>query len=66
MPKGVLLNVNVPLTWNGGVRFTRQSQKVTRNVLQEGTDQTVFSLLQVGADLALPGGAQHAILQQRS
>jgi 5'-nucleotidase len=38
MPQGVLLNVNVPLVWNGGVRITRQSKKVTRNVLQEGTD----------------------------
>ena len=38
MPQGVLLNVNVPLVWNGGVRVTRQSKKVTRNVLQEGTD----------------------------
>ena len=32
------LNVNVPLVWNGSVRSTRQSKKVTRNVLQEGTD----------------------------
>ena len=38
MPQGVLLNVNVPLMWNGAVRVTRQSKKVTRNVLQEGTD----------------------------
>ena len=38
MPDGVLLNVNVPLVWNGSVRCTRQSRKVTRNVLQEGTD----------------------------
>jgi 5'-nucleotidase len=38
MPQGVLLNVNVPLVWNGSVRCTRQSKKVTRNVLQEGTD----------------------------
>jgi 5'-nucleotidase len=38
LPQGVLLNVNVPLVWKGGVRFTRQSKKVTRNVLQEGTD----------------------------
>jgi 5'-nucleotidase len=38
MPQGVLLNVNVPLTWNGSVRFTRQSKKITRNVLQEGSD----------------------------
>ena len=38
MPKGVMLNVNVPQPWKGGVQFTRQSQKVTRNVLQEGVD----------------------------
>jgi 5'-nucleotidase len=38
MPEGVLLNVNVPLEWTGGVRFTRQSEKVTRNILQEGKD----------------------------
>jgi len=35
---GVLLNVNVPLDWNGGVRLTRQSAKLTRTVLQEGAD----------------------------
>jgi len=38
LPPGVLLNVNVPLPWTGAVRFTRQSQKVTRNLLQEGVD----------------------------
>ncbi len=38
LPRGTLLNVNVPLRWTGEVRFTKQSQKVTRNVLQEGTD----------------------------
>jgi len=38
LPQGVLLNVNVPLVWEGAVRFTRQSKKVTRNILQEGTD----------------------------
>jgi 5'-nucleotidase len=38
LPKGVLLNVNVPLEWNGGVRLTRQSGKITRTVLQEGAD----------------------------
>jgi 5'-nucleotidase len=38
MPHDIVLNVNVPLVWNGGVRSTRQSKKVTRNVLQEGTD----------------------------
>lgn len=38
LPKGVLLNVNVPSPWSGGVRFTRQSPKITRNVLQKGED----------------------------
>ncbi len=38
LPAGMLLNVNVPLQWKGGVRFTRQSKKVTRNVLREGSD----------------------------
>jgi 5'-nucleotidase len=38
MPQGTVLNVNVPQTWSGNVRVTRQSKKVTRNVLQEGTD----------------------------
>ncbi len=38
LPAGVLLNVNVPSSWNGRVRFTRQSPKITRNVLQKGED----------------------------
>jgi 5'-nucleotidase len=38
LPSDVLLNVNVPLEWSGGVRFTRQSRKVTRNVLVAGVD----------------------------
>src|SRR5580704_5139809 len=38
LPKGVLLNVNVPQPWNGVVKFTRQSSKITRNLLQSGTD----------------------------
>jgi 5'-nucleotidase len=38
LPEGVMLNVNVPAQWNGAVRFTRQSRKITRNYLQEGTD----------------------------
>ena len=38
LPAGVLLNVNVPGAWTGGVRFTRQSGKLTRTVLQEGAD----------------------------
>lgn len=38
LPDGVLLNVNVPQHWNGDVRFTRQSSKITRNLLQPGKD----------------------------
>src|SRR5271169_2788643 len=34
----VLLNVNVPEPWTGVVKFTRQSQKITRNQLTEGKD----------------------------
>jgi 5'-nucleotidase len=38
LPEQVVLNVNVPETWRGGVRFTRQSKKITRTVLREGED----------------------------
>src|SRR5215467_11172834 len=38
LPDQVLLNINVPEPWNGGVRFTRQSGKITRNQLTEGKD----------------------------
>ncbi|HEY4979776.1 MAG TPA: 5'/3'-nucleotidase SurE [Candidatus Acidoferrum sp.] len=34
----IVLNVNVPENWGGGLRFTRQSKKITRNVLREGED----------------------------
>ncbi len=37
-PEGVMLNVNLPAQWNGDVRFTRQSKKITRNYLQDGVD----------------------------
>jgi 5'-nucleotidase len=38
LPPGVLINVNVPQPWNGDVRSTRQSSKITRNVLRPGAD----------------------------
>jgi 5'-nucleotidase len=38
LPPEVLLNVNVPEPWTGGVKFTRQSKKITRNQLSEGKD----------------------------
>jgi 5'-nucleotidase len=34
----IVLNINVPENWTGDVRFTRQSQKITRNLLREGQD----------------------------
>src|ERR1700683_3539423 len=37
LPSGVMLNVNIPQDWAGEVRITRQSSKITRNVLQPGT-----------------------------
>ncbi len=38
LPEDVILNVNVPQPWNGSVRFTRQSSKITRNLLKPGED----------------------------
>ena len=38
LPDQVLLNLNVPEPWSGGVKFTRQSKKITRNQLSEGRD----------------------------
>ncbi len=38
LPDQVLLNINVPEPWTGGVSFTRQSKKITRNQLTEGKD----------------------------
>jgi 5'-nucleotidase len=38
LPAGVMLNINVPQDWTGEVRITRQSSKITRNVLKPGTD----------------------------
>jgi 5'-nucleotidase len=38
LPKGVMLNVNVPQQWKGGIRVTRQSSKITRNLLTPGQD----------------------------
>jgi len=38
LPPGVLLNINIPQDWTGEVRITRQSSKITRNVLIPGSD----------------------------
>ncbi len=38
LPPGVTLNVNVPRGEVGGVRFTRQSQKISQNLVREQKD----------------------------
>lgn len=38
LPKGIVLNVNVPEPWRNGVRLTRQSRKITKNLLVESLD----------------------------
>lgn len=38
LPEGVTLNVNVPQPWTNGVRLTRQSHKITSNLLVENMD----------------------------
>jgi 5'-nucleotidase len=63
LPSGVLLNVNVPLDWNGGVRITRQSGKVTRTVLQEGADprgRVYYWLTEESVDSAFSPGTDYA------
>ena len=56
LPAQVLLNVNVPENWNGAVKFTRQSKKITRTVLREGEDpkgQPYFWLSEQRIDSAM-------------
>ena len=38
LPNGVALNVNVPHPWTGGIEITRQSQKISRNLMVETAD----------------------------
>lgn len=38
LPAGVLLNVNVPVPWRNGVSITRQSPKISKNMLAENLD----------------------------
>ncbi len=38
LPEQVFLNINVPENWQGGVRLTRQSKRITRTLLREGED----------------------------
>lgn len=38
LPAELVLNVNVPTPWRNGVRLTRQSRKISQNVLVENID----------------------------
>jgi 5'-nucleotidase len=59
LPEGVLLNVNVPPDWNGAVRFTRQSQKITRNVLREDSDPQGRLAFWLHEQVAIEGVESH-------
>ncbi|HEV2388558.1 MAG TPA: 5'/3'-nucleotidase SurE [Candidatus Acidoferrales bacterium] len=65
LPEGVLLNVNVPENWNGQVRFTRQSQGITRNLLREeaGARGPIFWLQEVQVVEPLEPASDYAVLR---
>jgi 5'-nucleotidase len=65
LPEGVLLNVNVPEGWNGHVRFTRQSQAITRSLVREeaGPSGPVFWLQESGELDPLEPDSDSAALQ---
>jgi 5'-nucleotidase len=67
MPEQIVLNVNVPEQWGGGVRFTRQSKKITRTVLREGEDprgQRYFWLSEqpIDRDMELDADSDYAAI----
>lgn len=66
LPAGVLLNVNVPQDWKGEVRFTRQSSKITRNVLNPGQDprgRKYFWLHEQQVTSDIEPGTDHAAIR---
>lgn len=67
LPDGVLLNVNVPEGWTeqGCIRFTRQSQKITRNVLREepGARGPVFWIQETSALDFLEPDSDYAVVR---
>jgi 5'-nucleotidase len=65
LPDQVLLNVNVPEPWNGEVKFTRQSEKITRNQLSEGKDprgRTYFWLFEQRVDKDVAPDSDYAAI----
>ena len=69
LPAGVLLNINIPHDWTGEVRITRQSSKITRNVLQPGTDprgRQYFWLSEQQLSRGIDPGTDHAAIRDRA
>src|SRR6202166_3752324 len=65
LPDQVLLNVNVPEPWTGGVKLTRQSKKITRNQLSEGKDprgRTYFWLFEQRIDRDVAPDSDYAAI----
>jgi 5'-nucleotidase len=67
LPEQVLLNINVPGNWNGAVKFTRQSKKITRTALLEGEDpkgRPYFWLTEqkMGCDTEVDAGSDYAAI----
>jgi 5'-nucleotidase len=65
LPDQVLLNVNVPEPWQGGVKFTRQSKKITRNRLSEGKDprgRSYFWLFEQKSDKSAAPDSDYAAI----
>jgi 5'/3'-nucleotidase len=63
VPAGLVLNVNIPYPWAGKVRFTRQSDRITRNLIERHTapdgrvcyylnEQRITEPLEPGTDYA--------------
>jgi 5'-nucleotidase len=69
LPPGVLLNVNIPHDWSGQVLFTRQSSKITRNVLRPGEDprgRRYFWLSEQEAIKDMEPGTDQAAIRDRA
>ncbi len=69
LPDQVLLNVNVPQPWDGAVKFTRQSRKITRNQLKEGQDpkgRTYYWLFEQTIDKDFEPDTDYAAISARA
>jgi 5'-nucleotidase len=65
LPDQVLLSINVPEPWTGGVKLTRQSKKITRNQLSEGKDprgRTYYWLFEQRIDKDVAADSDYAAI----